>query len=94
MQTHRWMTALFPGEKGGVCLDKKLLLLLTNAAGYHPGLVTPSTADGTQIKDCWAHFRNCDESRFDDRRGVALDQLPAGDDCRRSHHQLIRRHRQ
>ena len=39
------MAALIRYEKCGVCLDKIIFLLFTNAAGYHPGLVKPSTAD-------------------------------------------------
>ena len=35
------MAAYIPDEKRGLCLDKKLVLLLTNAAGFHPGLETP-----------------------------------------------------
>ena len=44
------MAALIPGEKCGVCLDKKTVLLLTNAAGYHPGLVMPSATDGASLR--------------------------------------------
>ena len=39
------MAALIPDEKCGACHDKTNFLLVTNAAGYHPGLLTPSTTD-------------------------------------------------
>ena len=39
------MTALVEDKKSGECLDKNYFCLMTNAAGYHPGPVAPSTAD-------------------------------------------------
>ena len=49
MKTQRWMAALIPDEKCGACLDKKTVMLMTNTAGYHPGLVMPSTTDGAPL---------------------------------------------
>ena len=43
------MAALTPDEKCRVCLDKKTVLLLTNAAGCHPELVMPTSTDGASL---------------------------------------------
>ena len=43
------MAALFPDLKCGVCLDRTLFLLLTNAAAYQ-GLATPSTPDEAPLQ--------------------------------------------
>ena len=42
------MAALIRAEKCGGWQDKKILLL-SNAAAYHPELVTPSTRDGPPL---------------------------------------------
>ena len=41
------MAAHIPDEKVSFYLTEKILLEQENAAGYHPGPVAPSTADGT-----------------------------------------------
>ena len=51
VQAQRQMATLIADEKCGACHDKKkLFLLLTNAAGYDPGLCTPSATDGEKGK--------------------------------------------
>ena len=43
------MAAPTQNKKCDEWLDKKTFLLMANAAGYHPGRVTPSTIDGALI---------------------------------------------
>lgn len=51
------MAALFTDEKCDLlCLNIKLLLLLTNAAGNHLGLVMPSTSVGARFCTCMSLF--------------------------------------
>ena len=52
------MAALIPDEKRLVLLDKKYLLVAQNAAGYHPGQVLPSRADGAPLKGLAAQNNN------------------------------------
>ena len=43
------MAALVRDEKCGIGLGKKAVFLLTNAAGYQPEQVLPSTTDGASL---------------------------------------------
>ena len=43
------MAALIPDEKRLLFLDKEYFWVAQNAAGYHPGQVLPSRADGAPL---------------------------------------------
>ena len=44
------MVLLIPDESSLVSVDFKKFYAFKNAAGYHPGLVAPSTADPASLK--------------------------------------------